>query len=171
MKYVIREKIFTLTNKFHIKDINGVNRYRVVGRFFTLGNKLNIYDEFGNNLIYIRQKIFRLLAEYHIYSNSKKLAVLKKNISILRPRITIDSIYGDLQIDGDILRHEFNIIRDNRSIARVSKRWISISDSYVVDIDQFENQEFILSLVIVLDQIFYNSKVRNNNKTVYNTGS
>lgn len=171
MKYVVREQIFTFADKFNIKDLFGNTKFKVVGRFFSIGNKLNIYDEFGNNVLYIKQKIFRFLSEYRMYEGRKQVGIIKKNISILRPKFTIRSVYGDFKIEGDILRHEFNIVKNNRVVAVVSKRWISLSDNYVVDINDDEDQGFILGIVIVLDQIFYDGKRRKNTNNVQNTGN
>ena len=59
----------------------------------------------------------------------------KQLISPFVDRYTID-IPGpdDLTITGSLLEHEYTIERGNRVVATVSKRWISVTETYGVDI-------------------------------------
>ncbi|NLW22172.1 MAG: hypothetical protein GXY88_02785 [Tissierellia bacterium] len=155
MRYLVREKIFTISDRFHIEDENGRPRFEVVGRIFSLGNKLNLYDMDGRELIYIEQKLFRLLPEYLIYREGKEIGKIKQEFTFFKPRFHIDSIYGNFTLEGDVFHHNFNILKNGRAVAWISKRWISLSDTYSVDIEEGEDDAFILAIVISLDQIFY----------------
>ncbi len=161
MRYLVRQKIFSLSDRFHIQDEYGNIRFEVEGKIFSLGNKLRIYDMDGRELIYIEQKLWRLLPEYNIYKGSSLVARVKRELTFFKPRFTIESQYGDLTIDGDIFAHNFNILKNGRPIAWVSKKWMSLSDTYTVEIAPGEDEAFILSLAIVLDQILYDNN-RNN---------
>lgn len=158
MRYLVREKVFSLSDRFNIQDENGNIRFEVEGKIFSLGNKLRIYNTNGKELIYIEQKVWRLLPEYNIYKDNRLLAKVKKELTFFRPRFIIESQYGDLTIDGDVFAHNFNILKNGRPIAWVSKKWVSFSDTYSVEILDSEDDAFILSLVIVLDQILYDNR-------------
>ncbi len=162
MKYIVKEKIFNIGNKFQIKDDQGVPRFEVVGKVFTIGKKLNIYDMIGTNVAYIEQKIFRFLPEYNIYLNNQLGATIKQKLSFLKQRFSIESDFGDFDVEGDIFAYNFSIYKNGREVARVNKKWISFSDTYMVDIDNDENQAFILSIVIVLDQVLHDYSPQNN---------
>ena len=162
MRYLIREKIFTIADKFTIEDEYENPQYEVVGEVFTFGNKLRLYDMNGRELIYIEQKLFRFLPEYYIYENGNSVARIKKELTFFKPYFTIESSYGNLALEGDIFHHEFNILKDGRIIAQISKRWISFSDTYSVDIVEGEKDPFILSIVITVDQVFYDGQNNNN---------
>jgi uncharacterized protein YxjI len=56
----------------------------------------------------------------------------------------------------------FNILRDGRQVAEVSKRWFAWSDTYGVDISDEEDPVFILALVIVIDQVIHDNNHNNN---------
>lgn len=161
MRYLIREKIFSFADRFNIQDENGNTRFEVEGKVFSLGNKLRIYDINGRELIYIEQKVWRLLPEYNIYKGDRLLARVKKELTFFKPRFIIESQYGDLTIDGDVFAHNFNILKNGRPIAWISKKWISLSDTYSVEISDGEDEAFILSLSIVLDQILYDNRKNN----------
>ncbi len=85
MKYIIKERIFTLTDKFIIEDEEGYPRYEVVGgKLLSLGNKLRIYDLDGQELVYIEQKLLKLLPEYNIYQKGHLVGKVKKEFTFFK---------------------------------------------------------------------------------------
>lgn len=165
MRYIVRERIFSIGNKFNIKDEDGDTRFIVEGKVLTLRKKLKMYDQFKNLRLEIKEKLFRLLSEYVIVEDRKKIAKIKRKISPISPKYTINSIYGKYRVNGDILRYDFTISKGSKIVARISKKFIRMSDTYVVDIVESEDQAFILALVIVLDQIHHDYVAKNNNVT------
>lgn len=163
MKYIIKERIFSLSNRFKIETTSGGGGYEVEGRFFSLGKKLKIYDSQGGEVAYIEEKLLKFLPEYSIYQNKKKMATVKKELTIMRPRFNIKSSYGNFSIEGDIMHHDFTIFKNRRPVAWISKRWVSLSDTYSLEIVDDIDHPFILALVIILDQIFYDGRKAKNN--------
>lgn len=161
MKFIVRQKIFSFSDRFNITDGAGTPKYQVEGKFFTIGKKLNIYDMDGNHLIYIEQEIFRFLPEYYLYQNDEVVAKVKKEFTFFKPKINIESIYGDFTIDGSVFGYDFTVIKDGKAVARINKEFLSFSDTYGVEIYS-DNEAFLLALVIVLDQIFHDNT--NNNQ-------
>ena len=47
MKLYIKQKVFSITDKFTVKDETEQDKYFVEGEFFTLGKKLHIKDMNG----------------------------------------------------------------------------------------------------------------------------
>jgi uncharacterized protein YxjI len=158
MRYKIRQRIFSFGDSFTIRDEYDNDRFEVRGKVFSFGDKLRIYDMAGHELVYIEQEMFHLLPRYNIYLNGGYAASVKKELSFFRPSFTIESNQGSYTIDGDIFSHEFEILKGGRQVAYVSKGWFSLSDSYGADIEDSENQAFILAMVIVIDQILYDRK-------------
>jgi uncharacterized protein YxjI len=52
---------------------------------------------------------------------------------------------------GDLFGHEFTIQRDGQTAATISKRWLSLTASYAVDVARGENDLLILATVLALD--------------------
>jgi uncharacterized protein YxjI len=67
-------------------------------------------------------------------------------------RYTID-VPGpdDLEIQGDLLDHEFTVTRGGQTVATVSKRWFSMTATYGVDIVPGQNDLVILASVLAVD--------------------
>lgn len=158
MNFIVRQRIFSFADSFDIKDEFGVAHYNVQGKFFAIGKKLDIYDMDRNHLIYIEEKIFRFLPEYFLYQGEEMVARVKKQLTFFKAKVDIESIYGDFTIDGSVLRYNFNIEKDGKVVAKITKGFITLSDTYMVSIDEDENQDFLLSLVIVIDQIFHDNR-------------
>ena len=155
MKYIIKQKIWSLKDRFSIKDDQENDRFFVNAKFFTIGKKLHLEDIHGNELFYLEQKLFKFLPVYEIYKSGQLFSVLKKKLTFLKPRIEIDQNGTPYHIAGDVFSHEFTISRNNTLVASVSKKWFAFSDTYGVDIVSGENEAFIIALVICIDQIIY----------------
>ncbi len=168
MKYLIEEKIFSIADKFTIMDENRNPIFNVEGKVFTLGNKLRIFDLNGRELSYIEQELFKLLAEYQIFQEGKKVGRVKKELTFFKSKYNIESIYGKFTIEGDVLSHEFIIKKDGIIVADISKKWFAWSDTYAIDIKDNVDHVFILSLVIVLDQVHSDGDVSSSSSSSSN---
>jgi uncharacterized protein YxjI len=157
MRYLVKQRIFSFGDSYTIKDEAGNDRFIVKGEVFTLGHKLTILDTIGTELIYIEQELFHFRPTFNIYEKGNYVATVKKEISFFTASFSIESTWGNYTIEGQIFSHEFSILRNGVGIAQVSKEWFTFSDSYGIEIEDNENQEFILSLVIVLDEILYSN--------------
>ncbi len=59
----------------------------------------------------------------------------------------------DLDVQGNILDHEYSIMERRRKIAEVSKKWFSLTDTYAVEIDSEQNDILILAVAIAIDMM------------------
>ena len=153
MKYLINQKIFSIGDKYTIKDEFGKDQYYVKGKIFALGDKLRIYDNNDIERVYIEQKLFKLLPEYLIYLDGEYTAKIKKEFSLLRPKFKIDSNFGQYSVEGNFLGYDFKIMKNERSCL-CKQKFFAIRDSYGVDIADNENDLLILALVIIIDKLF-----------------
>jgi uncharacterized protein YxjI len=109
----------------------------------------------GKQLAAIDQKLLSLGPQYEIVRGGATVAVVKKHLfSLFRARFSVD-VPGpdDLDATGDFLDHEYVFERGGRAVARVSKKWVSFSDTYAVDIDDSEDAVLILASAVVIDLV------------------
>ncbi|CAF1184675.1 unnamed protein product [Adineta steineri] len=160
-RYQIREKIFSFGDNFKIKDEMGQDVYTVRSKFLSVGDKLVLEDMAGNGLIRVQQEVFHYHPTFNILSarngdSNRQLGALKKKFAFFHKRFNIDSVYGQYTLEGlEIFSHSFTLLKDGQMVAVVSKKFFSLSDTYGVEIIGNENQAFILSLIIILDQIIF----------------
>jgi len=161
MKYAIKQKIFSFGDNFTIRDEYDNDCFIVKGKVFSFGDKLRIYDMDGRELVYIEQKLFKFLPEYNIYYSGQLFATVKREFTFFKPKFRISSPIAEYQAEGNVWGMNFNILRDGRQVAEVSKRWFAWSDTYGVDITDEEDPVFILALVIVIDQVIHDNNHNN----------
>src|SRR5215831_17296144 len=129
--YVIRERIFRLGEDSDITDEAGQRVLHVDGKVLSLGGRLILRDPAGRETGQVHRKLAALRPTYEI---------------------TLD-VYGadDMEIKGDLVSHEFTIDRDDHTVAAISKRWLTATASYAVDIAPGESDLLILASVLALD--------------------
>ncbi len=160
MRYVMKQKLFSWGDDFRIKDAAGRDVFFVDGRAFSLGKKLSFQDLNGHELAFIRQKLLSWGPTYEVTRGNELLAVVKKQLfTLFRCKFTVD-VPGpdDLEAQGSFMDMEYRFERGGRTVAEVSKRWFSWSDSYGVDIADGEDDVLILASTVVIDMICHDDK-------------
>lgn len=153
MRYVMKQKLFSWGQDFHITDETGQNVFFVDGQVFTLGQKLSFQDLQGHELAFIRQKLLSWGPTYEITRSGRLVAIVKKKLfTFMRCKFTVD-VPGpdDLESEGSLLDYEYTFTRHGQIVATVSKRWFSFGDTYGVDIAPGEDDILILSSTVVID--------------------
>jgi len=156
MRYLLKQKLLSFGDDFVIKDEQGNEVYKVDGRAFkVLREKLAFEDMQGHELAFIRERLIALTPSYEILRNGECVAVVKKDlINLFRCGFTVD-VPGpdDLEAQGSLLDHEYTFTRGGRTVAIVSKKWFSFTDSYGVELNPDEDPVLILASTVVIDMI------------------
>ncbi|MCB0089790.1 MAG: LURP-one-related family protein [Caldilineaceae bacterium] len=158
MRYVLKERLFSLRDSYYIRGENGEDAFEVTGHLVSLRDKLSLRDLNGNDLATMTKKLLALRPIYTISRPDLPDAKVKKDfINIMREGFSVDMEGGlpDLRIQGDILDHNYNITRDGALVAQVSKKWVSLRDSYTVDVGTGEDAVLLLACAIVVDRIVH----------------
>ncbi len=156
MRFIVKERIFSLRESFYIRDEQGQDLLEVTGRLLSLRDRLVLHDRQGNEAATITKQLIALRPTYTIARPGLPDAKVKKDfINILREGFTIDmeGDLPDLRIQGDIFEHNYSILREGSVVAEISKKWISLRDSYVIDIAAEEDTILLLAAAIVVDRI------------------
>jgi uncharacterized protein YxjI len=84
---------------------------------------------------------------------SRMAKVHKALITPLRERWKVDVEDGeDLEVQGNIVDHEYEVERDGRKVAEVSKKWFRVRDTYGVEVSPSEpDVVLMLAVTVALD--------------------
>ncbi len=162
MRYVMRQRLFSFGDDFHIKNEHGQDVFFVDGKVFSLGDKLSFQDLAGNELAVVQQRLLAFSPTYEIYRGGQHAATVQQSLfTLFRAHFAID-VPGpdDLEAQGDFLDHEYSFLRGGQTVATVSKRWFSWSDTYGVDIVPGEDDVLILASTVVIDMAVHNQDKR-----------
>ncbi len=149
MKLYIKQKVFSWTDRFTVRDADGQDRYYVEGELFSFGKTLHICDTSGAGRAFIQQKVFSLLPRYFVFVGDRQVAEIVKEPTLFRQKYSIEGL--GWEIYGDFWAHDYAIVQNDRMIATIQKEWMTWGDCYEVDIAD-ENDELIaLAVVLAID--------------------
>lgn len=155
-RYKIRQKMFSIGDDFWIENQEGDRVFKVDGKALRLRETLFFEDMNGNKLCKIQERLLAIKDTMVVEDpEGHQMAVIKKGlIAPLGDHWTVTVRGGpDLDVQGNILDHEYSIMQRRNKIAEVSKKWLSLTDTYGVEIDDGQNDILILALAVAIDMM------------------
>jgi uncharacterized protein YxjI len=110
----------------------------------------------GNKLCEIQERMLRVKDTMEVEGpDGKALATVKKAlITPLRDRWTVKIKGGpDLDVQGNILDHEYRIGEGRQKVAEVSKKWFRLRDTYGVEVAEGQDDVLILAVTVAIDMM------------------
>jgi uncharacterized protein YxjI len=154
-RYKMTEKLASIGDDFWIENGAGQRVFKVDGKAMRVRDTLKIKDVQGNVVAEIQEKMVRVKDTMDIARNGQVIATVKQAlVTPVRGRFSVNVTGGaDMDVDGNVLGHEFKITQGGRQIAEISKKWFRIRDSYGVDIQAGQDDALILAVAVVIDQM------------------
>jgi uncharacterized protein YxjI len=152
-RYQMRQKLVSFGDDFWIENDQGEKVYKVDGKMLRVRDTLFFEDRSGNKLA----KIQTMQIEDE---SGRRLAMVKKAlITPLRDRWVVKVGDGpDLNVQGNILDHEYDIGEGRDKIAEISKKWFRIRDTYGVQIEPGQNDIVLLAVTVAIDMMAHEGK-------------
>jgi uncharacterized protein YxjI len=155
-RYQMREKLASIGDDFWIENAHGQKVYKVDGKALRVRDTLKFKDAHGNELYQIQEKKINIKDTMEIEdAHGNRVAMVKKAmITPVRDRYSV-SIKGgpDLDVQGNILDHEYTIGEGRDKVAESSKKWFRVRDSYGVEIEPGQDDLLILAVTVCIDQM------------------
>jgi uncharacterized protein YxjI len=155
-RYKIRQKLMSIGDDFWIENGEGERVYKVDGKALRLRKTLIFEDIKGNKLAKIQERLLPIKETMVVEDGEgNQLAVIKKGlIAPLGDHWSVNVRGGpDLDVQGNILDHEYSIMERRKKIADVSKKWLSLTDTYGVEVAEEQNDILILAIAIAIDMM------------------
>ena len=149
MKLYIKQKVFSLRDRFTVKDEYGRDVYSVSGELLSLGKRLHIYDNSGMEAAFVKERLLTLLPKFIISAGGMRDVEMARKFSLFSPYYVISDI--DWEISGSFTEHSYKITRRGRTVAKISKAWFTWGDSYEISVTDPENALMALAVVIAID--------------------
>jgi len=154
MRYVMQEKLVSLGDDYVIRDDSGRVAFRVDGKVLTIRDALVLEDAAGHRVARIHKKLLSIGKTYEISREGGPDVTIHKSLfSPLRCKFHVDAGGDELEARGNLLDHEYTFTRNGREIASVSKRWLTLRDTYGVDVADGEDDELVLACAVAIDRM------------------
>jgi uncharacterized protein YxjI len=154
-RYRMREKLFAIGDDYWIDTDDDQHAFKVNGKALRVRSTFVLETPSGNELLTIREKKLRIRDTMELERDGETVATVKKAlITPLRQRFHINLEDGrELTAKGNIVDHEYEIERDGHKIAKVSKRWFRVRDTYGIEVAPDENAALILAAAVCIDEM------------------
>ena len=156
MLYHIRERAWSLTEAFLVRDQGGNPMFEIRGKFFHIGDNLVMYDiASGMELVQIQQRLLSLMPRYDIYRGGQLWASMHEQFKLFGERFKIEGANGMVfHVDGDIWNWNFSLSDDyGNLLAQIGRQFSLFRDSYAVEVASNVDAPFVIALAIVIDMI------------------
>jgi uncharacterized protein YxjI len=155
-RYKMKERLISIGDDYPIENESGTSAFYVDGKALRLRNTLIIKDMQGHDLYRIQERMLRIKDTMEIEKGGGgEAATIKKAlITPLRERWTVHVPGGpDMEVQGNLLDHEYRIERGREKIAEVSKKWFRLRDTYGVEVAPGQDDALILAIAVAIDQM------------------
>jgi uncharacterized protein YxjI len=155
-RYKMQQQLIAIGKDFWIENEQGQKAFKVDGKALRIRDTLKFEDAHGTELCKIQEKKLRVKDTMEIEGpDGQVLAKVKKAIiTPVRDRWTVKIGGGpDLEIQGNILDHEYRIGEGRQKVGEVSKKWFRIRDSYGVEVAEGQNDALILAIAVAVDMM------------------
>jgi uncharacterized protein YxjI len=155
-QYQMRQNMVAIGDDFWIENAHGQKVFKVDGKALRVRKTLMFEDASGTELCKIQERMLRVKESMEIEGpHGEQLAMVKKAlITPVRERWVVKIKGGpDLEVQGNILDHEYSIGEGRDKVAEVSKKWFRLRDSYGVSIDPGQDDVLILAVAVCIDEM------------------
>jgi uncharacterized protein YxjI len=159
--YQMRQKMVSIGDDFWIENDRGEKVFKVDGKALRVRQTLILEDARGTELYKIQERMLRVKDSMEVEdARGARVAMVKKAlITPIRERWVVNVRGGpDLEVQGNILDHEYTIGEGRDRIAEVSKKWFRLRDTYGVEIDPGQDDALILAVAVCIDEMAHPSR-------------
>ncbi|MEH6991581.1 LURP-one-related family protein [Neobacillus drentensis] len=145
----IKQKVFSLSGKFTVKDQQEKDVYYVEGSFMQIPKTFSIMNTTRDEVALVTKKAFSFLPKFFVEVNGREVFTIKKEFSFLKARYTIDG--AGIEVQGNWWDMDFQVLQQGEVVGQVSKEWFTWGDSYKVQILDEEMETIMIALVVAID--------------------
>jgi uncharacterized protein YxjI len=149
----MKERLISVGDDYWIEDDTGQRAFRVNGKAARIRDTWILEDGHGNEVATIKERALSVRDAIRIEVAGREATVKKRLIGI-RGRFHVEVEHGDdLEVKGNFVDHEYEIERDGKQIAEVSKRWARARDTYSVEVGNPDDVVLALAVTVAVDAL------------------
>ncbi|MCM2420512.1 hypothetical protein G3I60_26545 [Streptomyces sp. SID13666] len=156
MKYLVREKLFAIGDDYWIEDERGDRAFYVDGKVLRIRETLELRDARGDEVAVIRKKLVSLRDTMTVERGGDVLVTIrKKRLTLLRDVFRAELASGEeLEVRGDIVDKEFDIEYEGERLARISRKWFRMRDTYAIDVEREDaDAGMLIAIAVCVDRM------------------
>lgn len=150
MKLLFKQRMFSWFDSYDIYAENGQTVYEVQGEL-SWGHKQKIYGVNGVELGMVKEKLLRFTPTFEIYAKNEMIGeIRKKPFKMFKSEYSIDALGWTAK--GNFGAWKYDIFDSTgNTVAKISKKFVSYTDTYILDIVNPADALYVLMFVIAID--------------------
>lgn len=149
MRLIFKQRIFSWFDSYDIYDEYQNAVFTVEGKL-AWGKTLHINNARGEHIATVKQKIFSFRPAYLLYLGERLVGTIKKDFTFFKPSFSIDC--NGWEIDGNFFEWDYEVRDANGGlVATISKKIMSWSDTYVLDVYNDADAIAVLMVALAID--------------------
>src|SRR5262249_34409052 len=148
MRYLVRQRIFSLAANFWITDENGNEAFHVDGHALQLRKTFELTDSSGAMVASIRQQPFRWRGTMDIERDGAVIATVRRaNFSLFQHRYDVTLADGTAWLaTGNFADLNWELAAPDRVVGRISRQWFQVRDAYGVEVEPGEDPALVIAV-------------------------
>lgn len=154
MKLYMKQKVFSIKDKFTIQDETGADKYFIEGKLISLGKKLTVKDSAGNELALVKQKLISFMPKFTVEMGGNEVAIIKKKVTAFKPKYIIEG--PNWEVSGDFFGHDYVITEGGAPVVSIHKKWMAWGDTFELDVVDESREVLAMAVVLAIDCVMDN---------------
>ena len=142
MIYHMKQKVFSLGEKYSVFDDIGNLAFYAEGEFLSLKNKVHVYDKNKHEIAFIKKELLSFLPTYYADIFNFGIITIKKKFTLFTIKLTVEE--------------------DEREIMTVKKGWFTWGDSYDINIKDEQYTILCICILLAVDLIIADTSAASN---------
>jgi uncharacterized protein YxjI len=148
-------RLFDVRNDYWVETTAGRTVFQVDGRAVRVGGTLTIRDAGGVAVATMQEPAAPTHDTVRIERPGRPAATVTRSRVTPGPDgylVEADDV-GTIDVRGDLVDHEYTFESGGRTIAEVSKRWMTVRDTFGVRVEPGADTALVLAAVVALDAL------------------
>lgn len=157
MRFYVKERAWSFSGDFDVRNDAGNPVFKVRGKFLSFGDDLTLFDSAsGQKLIHIKQRVFSLLPKYRLYGGNEELqGTVAQKFAFFGERFKVRGSNGtNFNVKGSVWGWNFIVSDESgRQLGQVSRQLSLFRDSYAVEVATPTDAPFMVALAVILERV------------------
>jgi uncharacterized protein YxjI len=154
MRYLVKQRIFSLAASFWITDEGGNEVFHVDGHALQLRKSFELTDTSGAVVAEIKQQLFRLRPTMDIERDGGVIATVRRVRLSFRHRYEVTLADGTvLDAAGNFADLSWELAVGDQLIGRISRQWFQVRDSYGVEVEPGQDAALVIAIAVCIDRL------------------
>ena len=150
-RFQMRQKMISIGDDYWIEDDHGHKAFKVDGKALRVRDTWVLEDTTGAEVAKIKERKLSVRDKMKIELADRTATVTKRKLGF-RDHFKVEVDHGDdLKVHGNIVDHEYEIEDDRGTVAKVSKKWFRLRDTYGVEVEPLVDPVLILAITVAVD--------------------